>query len=277
MKSYHSSILGVILGLILPIANAVADGSFTCTGNVSAPQAIPPGTYSSLSVPSGTACIVIVPGTVTVTGSATISGTLVAIGSTATLIVDKNFNVNTGGIVVLGCGPTSDIKCFFDDPTASSHDVINGNVTASGALFMVFHNDTIGGNITQSGGGGGVSCANIGVLPSFGLVSPPYSTYEDSTVGGNVSISGVTTCWAGFIRDTVGKNANLNTITTGLCDGNEFVTNTIAGNMNCSGNSPAPHIGDSMGLPNVIGKNANGQCVQPLPLNVPPVGCIPIP
>ena len=30
-------------------------------------------------------------------------------------------------------------------------------------------------------------------------------------------------------------------------DGNEYVTDVIAGNLNCRGNSPAPQVGDSDG------------------------------
>ena len=38
------------------------------------------------------------------------------------------------------------------------------------------------------------------------------------------------------------------------------VTNSIHGNLTCSGNSPAPQVGDSEGLPNVVTGQKIGQC-----------------
>jgi hypothetical protein len=43
-------------------------------------------------------------------------------------------------------------------------------------------------------------------------------------------------------------------------DGNEYVTNTIHGSLHCSGNSPAPQVGDSEGEPNVVTGAKTGQC-----------------
>jgi len=43
-------------------------------------------------------------------------------------------------------------------------------------------------------------------------------------------------------------------------DGNEYVTNVIHGSFRCSGNSPAPQVGDSEGDPNVVTGHEFGQC-----------------
>ena len=43
-------------------------------------------------------------------------------------------------------------------------------------------------------------------------------------------------------------------------DGNEYVTNSINGNLKCSGNVPAPQVGDSEGLPNQVNGRKSGQC-----------------
>jgi hypothetical protein len=45
-------------------------------------------------------------------------------------------------------------------------------------------------------------------------------------------------------------------------DAMEIVTNTIAGNLICSGNSPAPQGGDSGGAPNVVRGAKIGQCAH---------------
>jgi len=45
-------------------------------------------------------------------------------------------------------------------------------------------------------------------------------------------------------------------------DGNEIVTNTIHGNLNCAGNDPAPQVGDSEGSPNQVTGRKTGQCVD---------------
>jgi hypothetical protein len=45
-------------------------------------------------------------------------------------------------------------------------------------------------------------------------------------------------------------------------DGNEYVTNTIHGSLNCRGNSPAPQVGDSGGSPNHVTGAKTGQCAN---------------
>jgi hypothetical protein len=40
------------------------------------------------------------------------------------------------------------------------------------------------------------------------------------------------------------------------------VTNVIRGNLNCSGNDPAPQVGDSEGEPNVVSGDKTGQCAD---------------
>jgi hypothetical protein len=39
-----------------------------------------------------------------------------------------------------------------------------------------------------------------------------------------------------------------------------IVTNHIAGNLACFNNNPAAQVGDSMGLPNVVGGQKRGEC-----------------
>ncbi len=46
-------------------------------------------------------------------------------------------------------------------------------------------------------------------LPTTGifatLESPVYSDYEDSTIGGNLRVTGLGSCWYGALRDHVGR------------------------------------------------------------------------
>lgn len=44
-------------------------------------------------------------------------------------------------------------------------------------------------------------------------------------------------------------------------DGNEIVTNTIHGDLNCWGNDPPPQVGDSEGSPNHVTGRETGQCL----------------
>jgi hypothetical protein len=66
----------------------------------------------------------------------------------------------------------------------------------------------------------------------------------------------------GFIRNNVHGSVTLNDNVLVDPDGNEFVTNTIHGNLNCTGNSPAPQLGDSGGEPNDVTGRKTGQCVE---------------
>ena len=43
-------------------------------------------------------------------------------------------------------------------------------------------------------------------------------------------------------------------------DGNEYVTNTIHGSLNCADNVPKPQVGDSEGSPNQVTGPVTGQC-----------------
>ena len=241
-----------------PVAAAAANGgSSTCqVGSVAA------GTYSNLNIAGFCA---IDSGNVTVLHNLTVlpNGGLNAAFGGSDLHVHGNLDVQNNGILVLGCEPSA-FPCFNDDPnnpTMSTSDTVGGNLGANGALMMLVHNNQIGGNVTQSGGGGGVTCATQPLGPNG---PPAYSTYEDNAIGKNASITEVQTCWMGFIRNNVSGNVNYQNNVTADDDGNEVVTNTVARNLNCSGNSPAPQFGDSGGIPNTVSGHANGQCAGPL-------------
>lgn len=245
----------VVLGGPAVTASA-ASSSYTCHGG-----SIPAGSYSRVVV-SGFCQVD--SGTVNVAGNLSVepgAGLLAAFGG-SDLHVGRNLTVGKGAIIALGCEPEAFV-CFNDPDqsagTLSTHDTIGRNFSAAGALMVLAHNNQIGGNATQSGGGGGVTCDNFPLGPDG---PPAYSTWEDNWIGRNAVITGVQTCWMGFIRNHVGNNAIYSNNKLADPDGNEVVTNVIGRNLNCSGNAPSPQRGDSDGDANVVGGRANGQCTN---------------
>jgi hypothetical protein len=264
---------------------ASAASAFTCSGGtLVAPKALPAGTYSSVEVSSAAVCAVN-DGQVVVTGDVTIdsTGSLVAafakndVGGSGTsgLTVDGNVSVATGATLILGC-EASAFPCMDDTgapPTLNSPDTVQGSITASGALGVLVHDSTIGTDVVETGGGGGVSCAPSGIFAQFPPPppggSPPYSDYEDNTISGNLRVSGLNSCWFGALRNQIGGSFTYANNTLADPDASENFTNTIAGNFLCSGNSPVVHFGDSSGSTNIVGGFATGECAfgvtQPQP------------
>jgi hypothetical protein len=77
------------------------------------------------------------------------------------------------------------------------------------------------------------------------------------------TINGYSAFWLGFIRNHVRGTVRLSNNDMGDPDANEYVTNTIKGNLVCHNNSPAPQVGDSEGLPNVVTGRKVDQCAVP--------------
>ena len=239
-----------------------AGGDATCFGG-----SVAAGVYSNLSIAGF--CNVD-SGSVTVEHNLTVlpGGTLNAqFGGTETVptsdvTVGGNLDVQTNGVLVLGCEPFH-FTCQ-NDPNPSSGGTfsnsasVGGNLTAQDALAVVVHVTSIGHNVTMSGGGGGATCNSF--LPVLG--SPPYGDFEDNTIGGNLTISEWQSCWLGAFRDTIRGNVDWQNNVTADPDGNEIATNSIGRNLNCTGNSPNPQIGDSGGALNLVFGRANGQCVN---------------
>lgn len=243
----------IVLGMPAVAASA-AGAPYTCQSG-----SIPAGSYSSVVV---TGFCRIDSGTVNVSGNLSVAadaGLLAAFGG-SDLHVGQNLTVGTGAVIALGCEPQA-FTCFNDPDqnvgTLSTHDTVARNFSASGALMVLAHHNSIGGNVTQSGGGGGVSCDNFPLGPDG---PPAYSTWEDNWIGRNASITGVQTCWMGFIRNHVANDAVYNDNILADPDGNEVVTNVIGRNLNCAGNAPSPQRGDSDGDANIVGGKATGQC-----------------
>ena len=258
--------LGVGVGA--SAASAAAPGPVTCTGSVALPGSLVGGTYSSVSI--GGVCNVD-SGQVVVTGSVTVAADAALVAAfaldkrgsgTSGLAVGGNITVGSGGALVLGCKASS-FPCLDDNqgaPSLDSPDTVNGSVVATDPLGVIVHDATIGSDANQSGGGGDGTCSTptTGIFST--LNSPVFSDFEDNTIGGNLRVTGVDSCWFGGLRNHVGGSVTFSGNSFADPDAMETVTNEVAGNLLCSGNSPAVHYGDSGGTPNVVGGFATGQC-----------------
>ena len=129
---------------------------------------------------------------------------------------------------------------------------IDGGVHATDPASVQIHFATINGGIDIHGGSGPFG-------PPFDVT---WNAIEDNVIHGEVVIDGYDGFWFGFIRNHVDGTVKLNNNVLEDPDGNEYVTNTIHGSLQCSGNSPAPQVGDSEGLPNVVTGSKSGQCTN---------------
>jgi hypothetical protein len=173
-------------------------------------------------------------------------GTLLAVfglndqtgSGSSSLTVDGNVTIGNNGTALLGCFPTS-FPCIDDpnpsSPTLSSHDVVHGSLTSDDPLGVILHDTRVDGNVAEEGGGGGFNCNPQGVFAVF--QSPVYSDYEDSSVGGWMSVKNLTSCWLGVARVHVSGNATFDNNQVLDPDGVELLSNDFDGNLACSGNS----------------------------------------
>ncbi len=129
---------------------------------------------------------------------------------------------------------------------------IGGGVHATDPASVQIHFATINGGIDIHGGSGPFG-------PPFDVT---WNAIEDNVIHGGVVIDGYDGFWFGFIRNHVDGTVKLRNNVLEDPDGNEYVTNTIHGSLQCSGNSPAPQVGDSEGLPNVVTGRKSGQCTN---------------
>jgi hypothetical protein len=139
---------------------------------------------------------------------------------------------------------------FSEEGAPSKIGSIANGVHATDPASLQIHNMAIIGGVTSTGGSG----------PFGGPFGITWTTLEDNIISGNVTISGYDGFWSGFFRNHVYGTVKWNDNTVVDPDGNEIQTNTIWGNLNCTGNDPAPQSGDSGGLRNVVHGVETGQC-----------------
>ncbi len=245
-------------------------GPLSCSGGTAAvPQDIVAGTYGRVTVS----------GVCRFNGDVTINGGLVVAAGgvlnshasgvpfmTAHVVINGDVQVQNGAVLGLG---------NYGPPGIKTNTVVNGNIVADRPLDLYLSGITVHGSVVSNGGGPGTS--------QF-LNFPT----KDDTIDGNLIMNGWQGGWIGAIRDTVGGNVlvsnNASVVhetpvgcddmdpnpanhCTGFApgpdtDSTEVVTNTITGNLICVGNTPAAQVGDSGGLPNVVGGHAFGECAK---------------
>jgi hypothetical protein len=129
---------------------------------------------------------------------------------------------------------------------------ISEGVHATDPASVQIHFATINGGISVNGGSG----------PFGGPFDVTWNAIEDNVIHGGVTVTGYTGFWFGFIRNHVSGTVRMSDNVLADPDGNEYVTNVIHGSLMCWGNSPAPQVGDSEGLPNEVTGAKIGQCTN---------------
>jgi hypothetical protein len=245
-------------------------GPATCSGTPASPGVLS-GTYSSNVTIEGVCAAVAGPVVIEGNLKLTPGSGLNAAFAAGNVTVQGNVSVGRGAMMYLGCIPRS-LACFDDPsqahPTLSSASTIEGNLSETQPLGVVVHNSTIGGNVQETGGGGGTTCEKLPPTFPFGV----YSDYEDSAIGGSIDVIGLDSCWLGLARDSVGRNVDILQNQLADPDAIEIIGNQIANNLVCQGNSMVWDSNETEGLfprephPNEA-RHRVGQCVLSSPLS----------
>lgn len=258
LQQFCGAALAVIAGLAVFTAGASAAPSntaYTCTGG-----SIPSGNYASITVTGW--CDVEPDAVINVAGNIDVApGALFdAQDAPSTITVGHNVTAGAGSLLGLGCqwhsahGPH---PCTVE-PNKFAVITVHGNVTATDATLVLLNEITVDKNVTLTGGGG---------QGGFGVWAE-----KNNTIGGNLTISDVTTDWLGVAFNTVGGNMTLTNVTAASgyygafgddSDGYgtvSVIVNTVGKNLNCSGLGPRVSGGYVPGEQNVVARNTNGQC-----------------
>jgi hypothetical protein len=256
--------LGALAAMLMTAGAASAAAPYTCSGSLDNPGVLA-GAYSTNVFVSG---FCVTGGPTTVAGNVTIlaGSTFIADDFTAT----GNLHVGSGATLV--GGPAEEGGDESAPPPASFH--VGGNLTATQPLGVVLHGSDIAGNVVETGGGGGFTCDPSGIFTVFD--SPVFSVIgEGSHVGGNVTITGLTSCWLGLTHSRFDGSVNVLNNQLADPDAIEILDNDIGGNIVCEQNSmmwdSADLVEDSLyprlWEPNRVSGTRVGQCVVAPPLN----------
>lgn len=181
----------------------------------------------------------------------------------STLWVRGNIEVRKGATLLMGCEPNH--QPCTDDPNAATggtlrgRDLVDGSLIASWARGVVVHASRIKGDVRQTYGGGGLSCA----VPTSGLFSlihsRVYSDYEDNKIFGDLKIIDLRTCWFDALRNRVRGSLTYARSTLADRGGSVVVSNEVYRTLRCIGDDPVVQYGDTNGKPNKA-KHVSGQC-----------------
>lgn len=263
----------------LAAAKGGSAGSHTCSGTLQSPGVLSGSYRGNVSVQG--VCAVNA-GPADINGNLVVrpGGALLAAfalndqthSGSSSLTVKRSIWIQRGGSMVLGCDPQSS-PCIDDNqnhPSLSSEGTVGGNINEFHPLGVLVHNTSIAGSVRERHGGGGVTCKPSGIFTAF--QSPVFSAYEDSSVGGNVSISGYKSCWLGIARVNIGRNLRLHNNTLADPDAIEVLSNTVGRNLNCRHNSAvwdSSEAGNGLfprnAEPNTVAGHRLGQCVLATP------------
>jgi hypothetical protein len=164
------------------------------------------------------------------------------------------------GAQCLSDGPVTIKSGLFVQPGATfvlgseehpgNNGTISGGVHATDPASVQIHFMRINGGLAITGGSG----------PFGGPFGITWNAIEDNQINGGASVDGYNGFWFGFIRNHVNGAVMLTNNVLADPDGNEYVTNSIHGSLQCSGNAPAPQRGDSEGNVNQVTGAKIGQC-----------------
>ena len=249
-------------GGMLGATPAWATAPFTCSGTFDKPGVLS-GTYSTN---------VFVNGACSTGGPTPVEGT-VFVRAGSTRIADEvtaSGNLHVGSGATLIGGPVEEGGESGPPPAASFH--VGGNLIATQPLGVVLHGSDIAGNVIETGGGGGFNCDPSGIFAQFG--SPVFSVIgEGSHVGGNVTISGLTSCWLGLTHSRFDGSVHVLNNQLADPDAIEILDNDIGRNIVCQQNSMMWDSADitealypRMWEPNRVSGIRVGQCVVAPPL-----------
>jgi hypothetical protein len=255
--------LGAVAAVLMAAGAASAAPPYTCSGTLDNPGVLS-GAYSTNVFVSG-ACTTGAP--TTVRGNVFLKPGSVFIADEFT----ATGNIHVGSGATLVGGPTEEGEGESGPPPPPSFHV-GRNLIATQPLGVVLHGSDITGNVVETGGGGGFNCDPTGVFTLFD--SPVFSVIgEGSHVGGNVTITGLTSCWLGLTHSRF--DGSIHVLNNQLADPDaiEILDNDIAGNIVCEKNSMTWDSADitealypRMWEPNRVSGKRVGQCVVAPPL-----------
>jgi hypothetical protein len=217
--------VATVIGLVVAAVFAAPEAANAATTTTFCTSGLSSGVYKHVVVPKNAVCFAEGP-----------------------IVIKNGLAVLKGATFVLGSE---------EDPTPQG--TISGGVVGLNAANIQIHFTKIYDGIDIRGGSGPFFEGSPFCDPG-----PPdcvtWNTIEDSLIKGDVRITGYNGFWQGFIRNNVKGSLIMRNNVVADSDGNEVVTNTISGNLVCSGNDPAPQQGDSGGSENQVGGVRTGQC-----------------
>jgi hypothetical protein len=223
--------------------------SYTCSGGE-----IPSGDYARITVTGF--CSVAEDAVITVVGNIDVAAgaMLDAQSAPSAIMVGRNVTGAEGSIVGLGCQPevpgNTAHPCASDPENGTSDIAVGGNISLTGAMLAYLNGVAVGGNISIYGGGDSQT---------------PWSI-KNNDVAGNITVNGTSTGWIGVMWNHVGRNVSLSDMTVvddhpGAWTAVFVVQNDVGWNLNCHNLVPGV-AGGFTGIPNVVGHQATGQCVD---------------